>query len=219
MRGLALLDMDGTILSKRTIDELCKAFGKSEALSRLDEMSNDMSEYEVAQEIGRLFSGVRREEMEEVFDSIPLNRGVQDLISFLKKNGLKPVIVTDSYQFLAERLARRLGIKCVYGNITKFRDGIFAGELILRYPCMKVPNCREYSLCKLRILQSLKSAFGGMTIAVGDGGSDICMVQGADIGVAYRPKSEVLRRVAKITVTDFSELIKILKSYLDYNIK
>lgn len=210
MKGLALLDMDGTLLSERTIDVLCEKFGKADELKEIDERAPGMLAFEVTQEIVRLFSGINRGEMERAFGSIALNPGVEDFLSFLTKRGFRPVIVTVSYRFLADQLAKRLNIDLVYGNDVEFHDETFTGKLLMRYPCMKIPNCRQHSLCKLRVLLELKKAFGGTLLAVGDSEADVCMVQGADIGVAYRPRSEALREVAKVTVSSFKELIESL---------
>jgi HAD superfamily phosphoserine phosphatase-like hydrolase len=177
-------------------------------LRELDKRSQYMREFEISQEIARLLSGSRKEKLEELFDAIPLNKNVKNFISFLKNHGFKTVIVTDSYQFLAKRLAEKLGVDLAYGNIAEFNGNIFTGKLRMKYPCMRIPNCKEYSLCKRRVLLEVKKKFKGMTVAIGDGGSDICMVQAADVGIAYNPKSEQLIDVAKFTVSNFAELEK-----------
>ena len=63
----------------------------------------------------------------------------------------------------------------------------------------------------------VKRKFKGVTLAIGDGGSDICMVKAADVGIAYNPKSEQLLDVAKFTVSNFLELEKILSQMLGSN--
>ena len=211
VEGFALLDMDGTILSRRSLDVFCERFGKTRELVELEERVRGKPEREIAEEVARLFTGIRRRDMEEAFDEIPLNPGVKEFIRFLKLHGFKVAIATDSYRFLAQRLAGRLGIDLAFGNEVEFDGGIFTGRISSHYPCMGIPGCREYSICKLRILLELKETYGGVSLAVGDGGSDICMVQGADIGVAYRPSHPLLKEKAKIIVSSFADLQEILK--------
>ncbi|MEM2915422.1 MAG: HAD-IB family phosphatase, partial [Candidatus Bathyarchaeia archaeon] len=134
----------------------------------------------------------------------------------LKDCGFKTGIVTDSYQFLAERLAKKLGVDLIYGNAVELREGVFTGKLVIRYPCMNIPNCRKYSLCKRRVLLKLKEKICGVSVAVGDSGSDICMVQAADIGIAYNPTSAQLMNLAKFTVFSFEELERILRPYFTF---
>ncbi|MGQ9550889.1 MAG: HAD family hydrolase [Candidatus Bathycorpusculaceae bacterium] len=217
MKGIAFLDMDGTILSRRTVDVLCEALEKLDELRELDKRSQRMREFEISQEIARLLSGSRKEKLEELFDAIPLNKNAENFIRFLKNHGFKTVLVTDSYQFLAKRLAEKLGMDLAYGNAVEFKDDIFTGKLLMKYPCMKIPGCKEYSLCKRRVLLEVKRKFKGVTLAIGDGGSDICMVEAADVGIAYTPKSERLMDVAKFTVSNFLELEKILSQMLGSN--
>ncbi len=219
MKGIAFLDMDGTMLSRRTVDVLCEALEKLDGLKELDKRSQYMFEFEISQEIARLLSGSRKEKLEELFDSIPLNENVENFINFLKNHGFKTVIVTDSYQFLAQRLAKKLGIDLAYANTVEFKDDILTGKLLMKYPCMKIPNCKEYSLCKRRVLLELGRKFRGVTLAIGDGASDICMVQAADVGVAYNPKSQQLTDVAKFVVSNFVELEKILSQILPFKFR
>ena len=54
------------------------------------------------------------------------------------------------------------------------------------------------------------------TLAVGDSKSDLCMIENAAIGVAFRPKDPEIIKVADIIVyTDFFELIEKLKPFLE----
>lgn len=212
--GVALLDMDGTLLSKRTIDTLYDALGLSERLRDIDQLSLTLPAYRVTQEITKLLRGKARETLERLFDSIPLSAGAEELVDLIKDRNFIIAVVTDSYQFLAERLARRLGLDATYGNIAEIRGGVLTGRLLTPHNCLKIPNCREYSVCKLWFLQKFRNQFGGLAVSVGDGESDVCMTLGADIGVAYRPRSPRLKQIARIVVSDFEELIDLLEDML-----
>lgn len=212
--GVALLDMDGTLLSKRTIDTLCDALGLSERLRIIDQVSLTLPAYRVTQEITKLLHGKAKETIEQLFDSIPLNAGAEELVCFFRDRNFITAVVTDSYQFLAELLAKRLGSDATYGNIAEIRNGVLTGRLLTPHNCMNIPNCREHSVCKLWFLQKFRNEFGGLAISVGDSESDICMTLGADIGVAYRPKSPRLKQIARIVVSDFKELIGLLEDML-----
>jgi 2-hydroxy-3-keto-5-methylthiopentenyl-1-phosphate phosphatase len=45
-KGFAIIDMDGTILSKRTVDVLCEEFGRLEELKMIDEEASNLTERE-----------------------------------------------------------------------------------------------------------------------------------------------------------------------------
>jgi phosphoserine phosphatase len=215
--GVALLDMDGTLLSRRTIDTLCEAFGLSGRLRDIDQLSLTLPAYRITEEITKLLRGKATETMERLFDSIPLSAGAEELVDFFKGRNFITAVVTDSYQFLAERLARRNGLDVTYGNIAEIRDGVLTGRLLTRRNCLKIPGCREHSVCKLWFLQKLRKEAGGLAVSVGDGESDVCMTLGADVGIAYRPRSPRLKQVAKLVVSDFEELIDLLEDMLQVN--
>lgn len=152
--------------------------------------------------------------MEKAFDSIPLNDGVHQFISFLKDRGFIVALATDGYKFLADRLKVRLRLDLVYGNILQFNKDSLTGRVLTVPNCLRIPGCKEYFVCKLRLVRSLQGALGGMAVAIGDSDSDYCMLSGADIAIAYRPKTERIRKQADIIVEEFKEAIAFLKNML-----
>jgi phosphoserine phosphatase len=204
--GVALLDMDGTLLSKRSIDVFCAELGFTERLADVDRLSHGLPAYRISDMIAAFFKGLPAHRLEGLFDSIPLNQGADDFISYLRSNGFFVAIATDSYEFLAERLARRIHADAVYGNIVEKQDGVLTGRLLTDHRCLKIKGCREYSTCKLWFMRKLKDKVGGFTVAVGDGESDFCAIGGADIGIAYQPKTQSIVKVAEMAVSDYSEI-------------
>jgi len=211
---VAVLDMDGTILSKRSIDVLCDRFSLTFKLKQLDLEFREAPRFVVTMRIAELLSGKRRSDLENVFDSIPLNAGVHEFISFLKDRGFMVALATDSYKFLADRLKDRLQLDLVYANKLQFNGDRLTGEVLTVPGCLKIPHCKEYLVCKLRLLKSLQGALGGVSVAIGDSDSDYCMLQGADISVAYNPKSERIKAKADAIVQDFYQATAFLKQRL-----
>jgi phosphoserine phosphatase len=208
---LALLDMDGTILAKRSIDVLCDRCGFTSRLKEIDLELRGAPRYLVTEKIAELFAWRRRTDLESIFDSIPLNEGVHQLISFLKGRRFTVALATDGYRFLADRLKDRLQLDLVYGNMLQFEGDLLTGRMSTVPGCLKIPNCKEYLVCKLRILKSLQDALGGRTVAIGDSDSDYCMLEGADISIAYKPKVERIKEKADFVAQDFNEVITFLK--------
>ncbi|MEM3003945.1 MAG: HAD family phosphatase [Candidatus Bathyarchaeia archaeon] len=212
---LAVLDMDGTILSKRSVDVLCKHFGLAPRLKQMDLEFSEAPRFVVTMKIAELLSGRRKSQLEDVFDTIPLNAGVQEFISFLKERGFFIALATDSYKFLADRLKNRLQLDLAYANRLQFNGDRLTGRLLTVPGCLKIPHCNEYLVCKLRLLKSLQGALGGVSIAGGDSDPDYCMLRGADISIAYNPKSEKIMAEADAIVQDFYQAIAFLKWRLD----
>ena len=155
-----------------------------------------------------------RNELCKIFDSIPLNIGVIELITFLRERGFIVAIATDGYKFLADKLKEKISVDLVYGNILEFDGEILTGRVLTIPTCLHIADCQDYLICKLRLLRSLKGTLGGMAIAIGDSDSDYCMLDDADISIAYKPKGDRIKNVADIIVSDFFDVKKYLETHL-----
>jgi phosphoserine phosphatase len=217
--ALATLDMDGTLLKSRSIDVLCRKFGLETKLGEIDKRSDRLEGYKVSEVIAKLFGGMKASDLEKAFDSIKLVNGAKEFIDFLRKKRFSTAIVTDSYTFLASRLAEKLGIDLVWGNKLEIVDGIITGRIIMPLGWEKQKKCQKKAVCKLHAMCKLaqKSEVGmDKTLAIGDSKSDFCMIERAAIGVAFRPKDPEIVKIADLVVNeDFFELMDKLKPFLD----
>jgi phosphoserine phosphatase len=204
--GVAILDMDGTLLSKRSIDVFCTELGLTSELDRVDRISPSLPAYETSEMIASFFKGTKRRTLENLLETIPMNEGAEEFVRFLKSEGFLVAIATDSYQFLAQKLAGKIRADAAYGNLVELRNGSLTGKLLTQRRCLKVEGCRQYSPCKLWFMQKLREITGGITVAVGDSDSDFCAVSRADIGIAYRPKRDSIVAVAEFAGSDYSEV-------------
>jgi len=214
MIGNAILDMDGTLLAKRSIDTFCESFGLQRDLKKIDKMAIILPAYEITNKIAKLLAGKKKKDLINIFETIPLSPGAQNFVNFLKKKEFFIAIATDSYQFLADALAERLDIDMTYGNILEFNNDVITGKVLTPLRCLKIPGCKEFSVCKLWFLRRLKSRIDGTTVCVGDGGSDICAFTEADIAIAYRPRNDRLKNIAHEVVSDFYDAKKVLENEL-----
>jgi len=220
MRWLAVLDMDGTILERRTVDVLCERLDLTERLMEIDRKSKLMDAQRVSERIAELFSGIEASKLEAIFDTMALVRGTKDFVNFLKSRDFVTAIVTDSYVFLASRVARKLGIDTVKGNKLEIVNGVLTGKITmpLGWEEEKQENCQRKALCKLHAMNNLIREYqiqDNRTLAVGDSESDFCMIKKARVGVAFRPKDNSIIKVSSMVIrTDFYDLIEWLKDFL-----
>ena len=131
VRALAVLDMDGTLLQSRSIDVLCQKFGLETKLREIDSRSELLEGYEVSEAIAQLFTGMRTSDLEMAFDTIKVVRGAKEFIDLLRRSKFSTAIVTDSYTFLASRLAEKLAVDIVWGNKLEILDGVITGRIIM----------------------------------------------------------------------------------------
>jgi HAD superfamily phosphoserine phosphatase-like hydrolase len=221
MKWLAVLDMDGTILEQRTVDVLSERLGLATRLRQIDEKSKSLKAYEVSARIAMLFSGIRASKMKEIFETIPTVNGAEEFIGFLKSRSFITAVVTDSYTFLASTLAQKLNIDVVRGNELEIVRDIVTGRIAmpLGWEHEEKENCQKKAICKLHVMKSLvkkHSIKRNRTLAVGDSEADLCMLQEARIGVAFRPKDKSIIKVADVVIrSDFCALSAWLKTFLD----
>jgi phosphoserine phosphatase len=217
--ALATLDMDGTLLESRSIDVLCQKFGLETKLGEIDRRSDLPEGYKVSEIVAQLFGGMKASDLERAFDSIKIVNGAKEFIDFLRKKKFLTAIVTDSYTFLASRLAEKLGIDLVWGNKLEIVDGIITGRITMPLGWEKQKKCQKKAVCKLHAMYKLAQKIEvGMdkTLAIGDSKSDFCIIERAAIGVAFRPKDFAIIKIADLVVyEDFFELMDKLKPFLD----
>jgi len=218
-KALAVLDMDGTLLNSRSIDILCQKFGLQTQLREIDRRSDFIEDYKVSEDIAQLFTGMKASDLQRAFDGISVVHGANEFIDFLKERKFLTAIVTDSYTFLASRLAEKLGIDIVSGNKMEIVGGIITGRITMPLGWKKQENCQKKAVCKLNAMYEIaqKHEIGmDKTLAIGDSRGDFCMIERAALGVAFRPKDSEIVKIADLVVYgDFFELVDKLKPFLD----
>ena len=133
-------------------------------------------------------SGIEASKLEAIFDSITLVKGAKDFVSFLRSRDFVTAIVTDSYIFLASRLARKLGVNEVKGNKLELVNGVLTGRIAmpLGWEEEKQENCQRKAICKLHAMNDLIREYqiqDSRTLAIGDSESDLCVIKRAYVGI------------------------------------
>ncbi len=221
MKWLAVLDMDGTLLERRTVDVLCENLDLVEKLKDIDRESPHLQAHKVSARIAKLFSGIKASRMEEIFETMTLVEGTREFIDFLGSRRFITAIVTDSYVFLASRLAQKLSIDAVRGNELELANGVVTGRIStsLGGEAQTRKKCLTTAMCKLYAMNDLIKEYSiqdNRTLAVGDTQSDLEIIQRARVGVAFRPKDKCIEKAADTAIhTDFYDLTDWLKDFLD----
>ncbi len=201
--------MDGTLLQGRTIFVFAEKKGFMGEVRRL--MNDSLAFYQRSIEIAKALKGMDSRELLKIFRTIPLQQHVPEVINELKKRGIVTGIVTDSYQFVAEDLQKRLGMDYAFANNLIIDDGVVTGELVI-HNTQLLPdsiNGNIYSICKSGVMDQLCTQLGigvGEAIAVGDGKVDVSMLQKVGLGVAFNAPPEVQQH-ADISINDMRMIL------------
>ena len=221
-RFAAFFDMDGTLLSGRSIFIIGQNLGfEKELLKILNGKQDDVPSYVRSGQVAKLLKGFQIREVEEIFDTIPLTKGAKEVVLWLKNHEFISAIVTDSYTRLATCLAKRLGIDMVAGNLLEVDEkGIVTGKIYapLGWENHNKPGCSKHSVCKLNALKTIAKTYKiplERTIAVGDRNPDACMVGAVGLGFAFEPKGEKLEKAADLVIYgDMRKMIPHLEQFL-----
>ena len=116
-------------------------------------------------------------------------------VSILKKEGMKPVIVSDSFTFIIRFILKNNGINGikVYGNNLKFVNN----KLIPSFPHSN-RHCHLCAHCKRKTLS--RDVKEKVIIYIGDGHSDICPAEYSDLVFAKGTLLEHFRKTRRLCI-------------------
>ena len=196
-----MFDMDGTLIDGRSIFVFSEKKGFKDKLLR--SLQSDKEPYEKSIEIAQFLHGVSSIELLEIFRKIPLHNNVEKVAQKLREKNVKTAVVTDSYQFIADDLKKRLHFDYAFANNLIIEQGIVTGKININNSNLK--RCETgviYSICKGLVLDQLYTMLNitpADVIAVGDGVVDIGMIKKAGLGIAYNASEQVQKNADIIT--------------------
>ena len=195
-KRMVVMDMDSTLIRIEVIDELARAHGVYEQVSRITEraMHGEMDYDESLRQRVALLEGLPAQVVHQLAENLPLTEGAETLIRVLKRLGYRTAVISGGFSVAAEALKLRLGIDSAFSNVLEERDGKLTGRTV-----GPIVNARR----KAELLEQLAREQGlllDQVIAVGDGANDLLMLQRAGLGIAFRAKPK-LREAADTSIS------------------
>ncbi|MDU2394879.1 MAG: phosphoserine phosphatase SerB [Streptococcus mitis] len=207
VKGLCVMDVDGTLILEEVIDLLGREVGREEEIAQLTSqaMRGELNFETSLRERVALLKGLPISAFEKVFNSIHLSPNAQEFISILQKNGIQVGLVSGGFTLIVDRLAKSLGIAHFSANQLEVKDGHLTGKLVGQIISPEV---------KKEILEQWRKELQlprDRTVAIGDGANDLLMLKSAGLGIAFCAK-EVLKKEIQYHVDkrDFLEVLPLI---------
>ncbi len=189
VKGLCVMDVDGTLILEEVIDLLGREAGREEEIAQLTSraMRGEIDFESSLRKRVFLLEGLPISVFDKVFNTIHLSPNAQEFISILQKNGILVGLLSGGFTPIVERLAKSLDIAYFSANQLEVKDGFLTGKLVGQ---IINPKVKKETLEKWRKELQLPRE---RTVAIGDGANDLLMLKSAGIGIAFCAK-EVLKK-------------------------
>ena len=183
-KRLLIADMDSTIVTGETLDELAGIAGLKKQVSVITKraMQGEVDFKEAVRERVALLGGVPVAAMEEALNKTELTKGAATLVKTMRFNGAYTALVSGGFNYFTNAIAKMVGFQEISSNQIVIKNGILTGEVI------------EPILDSDAKLQALKNICNDQNIplseslATGDGANDIPMIIHSGLGVAFHAK-------------------------------
>ena len=211
VKGLCVMDVDGTLILEEVIDLLGKEAGREEEISQITSraMQGELDFESSLRKRVSLLEGLPVSVFDKVFNTIHLTSNAQEFISILQKNGILVGLVSGGFTPIVERLAKFLSISYFSANQLEVKDGLLTGELVgqIISPQVKKETLEQWRE-KLKLPQE-------RTIAIGDGANDLLMLKSAGLGIAFCAKEVLKKEIPNhVDKRDFLEVLPLI-DYLE----
>ena len=183
-KSLLIADMDSTIVTGETLDELADFAGLKERISAITvrAMNGELDFKAALRERVAMLRGLPLDALEKTWQRVRLTEGARDLVATMRAHGAYAALVSGGFSFFTGRVAALVGFDLHRSN-TLLDDGAAltgqVGEPILD---------RDLKLEMLTHLAVERGLPLSATLAVGDGANDLDMISAAGLGVAFRAK-------------------------------
>jgi phosphoserine phosphatase len=183
--GLAVMDMDSTLINIECIDEIADMMHLKPQVSAITEAAM-RGELDFAQSLRKrvaLLKDLPETALQKVIDErLQANPGAHAWIAACKANNIKTMVVSGGFTLFANHVKNLLGLDYAVANTFEIVDGKLTGNIL---GDIVDAERKAQELVKLRDKLGLKA---DQTIAIGDGANDLKMMSVATVGVAYHAK-------------------------------
>ena len=183
-KRLLVADMDSTIVTGETLDELADFAGLKERIAAITAraMNGELDFKAALRERVAMLRGLPVGALERTWQRVHLTAGARELVATMRAGGSYTALVSGGFSFFTARVAAACGFDMHRSNVLLDDGAALTGRVA--EPILD-RDTKLHTLTSLAVEHGLDLA---TTLAVGDGANDLDMLRSAGLGVAFRAK-------------------------------
>ena len=183
-KRLLIADMDSTIVTGETLDELAAFAGVGDRVAAITKrsMNGELDFSAALRERVALLQGLALDALDQTWKGVHLTPGARTLVATMRANGATTALVSGGFTWFTSRVAALCGFDVNRAN-TLIDDGATLNGQVTE-PILD----RRAKLSTLNELAATHGLALDDCLAVGDGANDLDMIRAAGLGVAYHAK-------------------------------
>jgi phosphoserine phosphatase len=183
-KALLIADMDSTIITGETLDELAGFAGLGQEIAAITAraMNGELDFKDALRERVAMLRGLKVQALEQTWERIRLTAGARELVATMRHNGAFTALVSGGFGFFTGRVAAQLGFHLHHSNVL-----LDDGTALLGTVAEPILD-RSSKLDTLQTLAAQRGLPLSATLAVGDGANDLDMLRAAGLGIAFHAK-------------------------------
>ncbi len=186
-KGLLVADMDSTIVTTETLDEIAAFAGLKDCIAAITKraMNGELDFAAALRERVGMLKGLPLDALEKTWETTRLTPGARELVATMRAHNATTALVSGGFSFFTSRVADAVGFNLHCSNQLLDDGRVLTGGVA--EPILG----RDAKLATLRELAAARGLKMAATLAVGDGANDLPMILEAGLGVAFHAKPVV----------------------------